>query len=192
MEQANPLPKKKTFFERFNTSLKALVIGILLLFMLIPHQQISSLIYEREYFRNQAIDEVSNKWSYQQNIMGPVISIPYIEFFREDNNKPLQKIIKFAHFLPEDLKINAEMLPTSRYRGIYEVVVYVSKLHFEGYFNPFDVANLGIPKENILWDYASVAVGMNDLRGIEEQIVLDWNNTKITFNPGMETNDVSG
>jgi inner membrane protein len=180
----------KTFFERHATSMKAFVIAILLIFLLIPRQMITDLIYEREFFRNQATDEVSNKWSYQQNIMGPVVSIPYIEFYREDVNKPFQKVIKFAHFLPEDLKINAEMLPERRYRGIYEVVVYTSKLHFEGFFNTFDVASLGIPKENILWDYASVAVGLNDLRGIEEQVSMDWNNQKITFNPGMETNDV--
>ncbi len=191
MEQEQPTPlKKKSFFERHNTTMKSLVVAFLLMFMLIPRQKIVDLIYEREYFRNQAIDEVSNKWSYEQNVMGPVVSVPYIEFYREDNNKPLQKVYKFAHFLPEDLKIKAEMIPTSRYRGIYEVVVYVAKVHFEGYFNPFDVPSLGIPKENILWEYASVAIGMNDLRGIEEQIAIQWNDSKITFNPGMETNDV--
>lgn len=183
-------PESPRFFERYSTTLKTVVIGLLLALMLIPRQKIEELIYERTYFRNIAVDEVSNKWSYQQNIMGPVVSIPYVEFFRPDNNSPLQKVIKFAHFLPEDLKINAELLPTSRYRGIYEVVVYTSKVHFEGYFTPFDVASLGIPKENILWNYASVAVGMDDLRGIEEQVEMSWNNSKITFNPGMETNDV--
>lgn len=181
---------KKSFFERHSTTLKAIVIGILLVFLLIPRQMITDLIYEREFFRNQATDEVSSKWSYRQNVMGPVVSIPYIEFYREDLNKPFQKVIKFAHFLPEDLKIDAELIPEKRERGIYEVVVYSSKLHFEGFFNPFDVAGLGVPKENILWNYASVAVGLNDLRGIEEQIVMDWNNSKITFNPGLETNEV--
>lgn len=180
----------KSFLERNATTFKAFTIGILLLMLLIPRQMIVELIYEREYFRNQATDEVSNKWSYQQNIMGPVISIPYIEFYKPDVNTPAQKVIKFAHFLPEDLKINSELIPEKRYRGIYEVVVYNSKMHFEGYFNPFDVAGMGIPKENILWNYASVAIGLSDLRGIEEQVVMDWNNQKITFNPGMETNDV--
>ena len=181
---------KKSFFERNATTFKAFTIGILLVFLLIPRQMITDLIYERELFRNQATDEVSSKWSYQQNVMGPVVSIPYIEFYRADENQPFQKVIKFAHFLPEDLKVKAELIPEKRYRGIYEVVVYTSKMHFEGFFNPFNVASLGIPKENILWNYASVAVGLNDLRGIEEQIVMDWNNSKITFNPGMETNDV--
>jgi inner membrane protein len=181
---------KKSFFERHNTTFKGIIVAFLLLCMVIPREKIESLMYEREYFRNQAIEEVSTKWSYQQNVMGPVISVPYIEFYREDNNKPLQKVYKFAHFLPQDLKINAEMIPTRRHRGIYEVVVYVAKLHFDGYFQPFDVAGLGIPKDNILWDYAFMTVGMNDLRGIEEQITLQWNDKKITFNPGMETNDV--
>ncbi len=181
---------KKTFAERNTTALKALTIGILLLFLLIPRQMITDLLYERAYFRNQATEEVSGKWSYQQNVMGPLVSIPYIEFYRENVNQPFQKIIKFAHFLPEDLKISSELMPEKRSRGIYEVVVYTSKLHFEGFFNPFNVASMGVPKENILWNYASVAIGMNDLRGIEEQIVMDWNGSKITFNPGMETNDV--
>ena len=100
-EQIN-LSKKKTFFERYNTSLKGIVVAFLLLCMLIPRQKIVDLIYEREYFRNQAIDEVSNKWSYEQNVMGPVVSVPYIKFwkiwekraakFLDDTSKKKQKV----------------------------------------------------------------------------------------------------
>ncbi|MEY4904955.1 MAG: hypothetical protein RLZZ292_2770 [Bacteroidota bacterium] len=186
----NNQPAAPSFVERNNTTIKALVIVFLLMVLLIPKEMVQGLVYEREYFRNDAKQEISGKWGYGQTLSGPILSVPYIEFYRADTSKTMQKIIKFAHFLPEELKIEAEMLPEKRYRSIYEVIVYNSKIHFEGYFNRCNVPSLGVPKENVLWNYASVAVGLNDLRGIEEQVTMDWNGQKVSFNPGMENNDV--
>ena len=49
-----------------------IIIGLLLL---IPTSMIENLIYERESTQREAINEVSSKWSQQQTISGPFISI---------------------------------------------------------------------------------------------------------------------
>ncbi|HEY4799965.1 MAG TPA: cell envelope integrity protein CreD, partial [Bacteroidia bacterium] len=80
--------------------------------------------------------------------------------------------------------------PEKRYRGIYDVVVYNSGLNFKGKFPSPDLVALNIPKENILYDDAFVAVGISDLRGIEDEISLQWNSDKKLMNPGIASNDV--
>jgi inner membrane protein len=48
-----------------------------------------------------------------------------------------------------------------------------------------------VPRENILFDEAFVTVGLSDLRGLDDQVILKWNNETTPFNPGVETNDIT-
>jgi inner membrane protein len=182
--------KPASFIERNGTSFKAFFILFLLGLFFIPKSMMESLIQERMNYKEQVIGEVSSKWGEAQTVSGPIVSVPYLEFYRDSPNEEFRKIIKFAHFLPKELKINGELFPEKRSRSIYEIVVYNSKIQLEGFFDPFDVIALGIPKENILWNYASCGIGIDDLRGIEEQVLMDWGTQKINFNPGLETNEV--
>ena len=44
--------------------------------------------------------------------------------------------------------------------------------------------------EDILWEDAYVAVGITDMRGINNQVSLSWNNESMTFDPGTISKDV--
>lgn len=177
-----------------NIYIKVITIVIITLLLLIPTSMIKNLIYERETTQNQAISEVSSKWAEQQTISGPFISIPYFRYIKEfSTNDSTEKIIQikdFIHILPSQLKISGNINPEKRQRGIYEIVVYNSKLSIEGTFNKFDFAALDIQPQNILFDKAEFVIGINDLRGIEEQIALLWNKDEISFNPGVTSNDI--
>ena len=78
MTNTNP-----NMFERLNhwisnsATIKLISIGILILLLLIPTFMITSLIQERERTRETAINEVSNKWSREQIVCGPILTIPY-------------------------------------------------------------------------------------------------------------------
>jgi inner membrane protein len=176
--------------KRNSALIKAGVVLVLVLLLLIPAAFIQSLVRERENIQQQAIHEVSSKWGEKQTLTGPVITIPYVEYYR-DTAKNLHKETKYIHFLPQQLSINGQIFPEKRYRSIYEIVVYNSKLNFSGNFSDINPKALNIPKENILYDKAFISLGITDLRGIEEQVTLKWNDSKLNFNPGIETNDVS-
>jgi len=182
----------QTLFERLNqwisnsATIKLLSIGILILLLLIPASMITSLIQEREFTREAAIDEVSNKWSREQFICGPVLTVPYKKY-REDSEGKLKEITEYAHFLPNSLNVNGEVKPEQRYRGIYEVVVYNAQLAYEGQFARPDFSDWDIPQEDILWKDAFVSVGISDMRGIKENITLQWNKSTRSFDPGMQT-----
>lgn len=179
-----------------NIYYKVGTIIIITFLLLIPTSMIRSLIHEREYTQNEAIREVSSKWAESQTITGPFISIPYFRYVKEvSSSDSVEKIVQvkdYLHILPSQLKISGSIDPEKRYRGIYEIVVYDSKLDIQGSFNPLDFAALDIPVKNIQFDKAEFVIGINDLRGIEEQVELNWGTEKIYFNPGVSSNDIAG
>jgi inner membrane protein len=179
---------------KHNIYFKVGTIVIIALLLLIPAFMIRGLIFEREHTQEQAIAEVSAKWGGQQTIAGPFISIPYIRYIKEtvkkDSVERIVQIKEYIHILPDKLDVNGEISPKKRERGIYEVVVYDSRLHFSGVFNKLDFAVLDIKPQNIQFSKAEFVVGIPDLRGIEQQISLKWNEQQISFNPGVSSNDV--
>lgn len=195
----NPL----TFFERVNNWLKQSItirlftIGILILLLLIPVSMVESLIREREARQAEAIVEVSSKWGEQQTVFGLVLSVPYKTYSKVYDGEKTDKFKliesrEYAHFLPEELDIKGDISPEIRYRGIYEVIVYNSKINLTGNFSRPNLDEWKIDKNNILWDDAFISLGLSDLRSIQENISLKWNDKQYYFNPGIESSDVIG
>ena len=183
------IPQEEPFLERYAVVIKACVIFFLVMLLLIPSNMIQGLIQERELRKDEVIREISSKWGERQTITGPVLTVPYLEFFR-DTSKTLRQVTRYMHFLPEQLHINGELFPEKRNRAIYEVVVYNSNVNLTGNFPAIDYSKLGVPQENLLLKDATLTVGITDLRGIKEQVVLKWNDQHHSFNPGVTSTDV--
>ncbi|TAH40282.1 MAG: cell envelope integrity protein CreD [Bacteroidetes bacterium] len=192
---------KLSFFEKANNwirqsvTIRLMTMGILILLLLIPVSMVEDLIREREYRQEEAIREVSSKWGEKQTITGMVLTVPYKSYekvFETESNEKYKLIesVKFAHFLPELLNIDGEISPEIRYRGIYEVIVYNSKVRLTGNFLMPNFDEWKIAKENIIWDDAYLSLGLSDLRSIQENISVEWNNKQYFFNPGVESSDV--
>lgn len=157
--------------------------------LLIPVSMVQDLIKERHERQEEAIKEVSDKWGSAQTLLGLVLTVPYTISSKVYNNDG--EMIKWvesrasAHFLPDQLNIEGEILPEMRYRGIYEVTVYRSKMKISGIFSPPKFENWKIPVEDTLWEEAYVALGLSDLRGIQEEVTLHWGNDTYGFKPGI-------
>ena len=177
-----------------NIIFKVAIIIIIALLLLIPTTMVKDLVRERENIQISAISEVSEKWGGNQTITGPFISIPYDKYVKQFSKKDsVEKIIKFKkwlHFLPHDLTIKGNVSPEKRYRGIYEIVVYESKINISGIFNSLDISKYDIDVKHIDFEKATFNIGITDLKGIEEQIELGWNNSNVFFNPGTSTKDL--
>lgn len=173
---------------------KVATIFFISMLLLIPTSMIEGLIYERQNTQEQAINEVSSKWANQQTLTGPFISIPYYRYIKETTKKDtvgkIVKIKEFIHILPTDLKVSGKINPEQRNRGIYEIVVYNSKINLSGEFKEMKIGETDIPAKDILFDKAVLSLGINDLRGIEKQIDLKWNDKTSSFNPGVTNTDV--
>lgn len=165
------------------------IIAILSMVLLIPSGMMQSLIKERKLRRDSATQEVSNKWGTAQTICGPILTIPFKSYSKNDSGELITKI-KYAHFLPDDLSIIGTIHPQIRYRGIYEIVLYNTKLQLNGNFSSPDFEDLNLPKKDMIWKEAFVAVGITDMKGIKDLIKIKWNDLELVANPGIQTNDV--
>lgn len=184
-----------SLFDRFNkwartsVTLKLISIGILILILLIPTSMLTSLIRERQQVRDDATNEVSSKWGGQQTIGGPVITVPYTETVKDDKGF-IEKEIHYAHFLPDQLNITGTVKPEKRYRGIYVVMLYKAQLHVSGSFSYPDFKQLSISESDLLPADATIAVGIPDLKGINESITMKVNDTAYAFGPGIPDGDI--
>ncbi|MBI9060081.1 MAG: cell envelope integrity protein CreD [Labilibaculum sp.] len=175
-----------------SVGLKLITITILMLLLLIPASMIKSIISERENMNQSVLNEVSQKWAGKQQINGPVLCIPLVYEYAIEDEKADTKIItktKHLYLLPEQLSINGKIEPEKLKRGIYEVVVYRSALNISGNYK----LNLKLDTEGlkeIKYDKAFLTVGISDLRGIEDEIVMNWGKQKLNIQPGSKLSDM--
>lgn len=177
------IPDKVNNWMKHSVTLKLVSITILILLLLIPSSMITSIILERESLSQEAISEVSSKWANAQLIKGPVLSIPLI--YEIEKKEETTEVTRYLNILPDDLTVNGKVSPEKLKRGIYEIVVYKSRLDFSGAFTvspSFDQNNL----KEIKWDQAFLTIGMSDLRGIKEDILVDWDGQKVKAKPGSK------
>lgn len=161
--------------------LRMVIVGGLGVTLMVPAVIIMNMIEERESRHTTAMVEVSDKWGTIQTISGPALTIPYyIDSklgVRED-----------YHVLPESLSIAATAVPEVRYRGLYKVVLYTTKIHITGTFVLPDVSSLHIKPDSRIWSEAALAFGIGDTRGIKD-ISVTWEDQIYPVEPGIASND---
>src|SRR3989338_7462781 len=166
--------------------LRLILIGVLSLLLLIPTGMISSIVFEREMRSQEALNEVSDKWSREQTIGGPILTVPYKKYVKDkDNPNKVVEVMAYAHFLPESLNISGKIEPKMLNRGLYDVVVYESRLDLTGQFKAPDWNKLNINQTDADLSQAFLSVSIPDMRGIKDNISFNWNNEQKTFEPGI-------
>lgn len=194
MKAHNSIPLSQRL--KNSVTLKVGTIAILILLLLVPMEMIRNIISEREYQRESAISEVSNKWAGKQMLKGPILTIP-MTYETEVNEASTLNIIskvvkthtKFLHVLPETYDVKGKINPKKLRRGIYEVVVYESVIKTKGSFKIPDTDAFTNSKK-ILWDQAFVTIGISDLKGIKNQLKLNWNNKELGVSPGTKISQI--
>ena len=157
-----------------SATVKAIIIGVLMLLLMIPVLMVQEIIRDRELTSKMVTLEVSSKWGNRQALTGPVVCVPYT-YSRVDYSGTREVEVRdVAYFLPEELDIQSDMQPEIRYRTIYKVVVYQSKIRATGTFRHPDFEKLSIRASSIEWENAFVIIGISDLRGIRSNIAFNW------------------
>ncbi len=187
--------EKASFFDRLNNwlrrsvTVKLLSIGFLILILLIPVSMMKSLISERQILHDEAIKDISSKWGNKQTICGPVLSVPFTVELKNEKGIS-ENVTRYAHFLPDELIIDGNILPEKRYRGLYIVVLYKTTIQVSGKFSFPDVQEIGINKSSCQFDNAFISNGISDLRGINEEVKCVINKKSFVFGPGIPTHDI--
>lgn len=174
------------FFEKNKMLIKGFFIGFLMLIMMIPVALLSELVTERQQRQTEVTAEISSKWASQQTILGPVLAVPYLA--KPDSGKAAVR--KYIYVLPEQLNINGKVFPEVRHRSLYDVTLYRSDLSLSGTFDPAYVQKTGINNADILWGEAQLMLGLDDARGLEDDVRLQWDSTATLLEAGLPANTV--
>ncbi len=164
-----------------------MLIGFLVLMLLIPTFFITEMIKERTYRADDVKREIADQWGGQQEIRGPVLSIPYYEFFKDAKGK-ITQVKNYAFFLPSKLNIDGQLSPKILHRSIFEMVAYDADLKVSGSFDKIDFEKLKISQQNLILSEAQILFGLSDFRGINEEMKLMWNNESLLLNAGVPKN----
>jgi inner membrane protein len=173
-------------WDRNKMLIKGFMVGFLILIMLIPMALLDNLVNEREQRQKEVTAEISSKWASDQTILGPVVVVPYIQI--SDSGKAAVK--RNLYVLPEQLNINSKVQPEVRHRSLYDVTLYRSQITMNGTLDPASIQKLAVPTDNILWNEAHLMVGLDDARGLEDDVRLQWNNTPHVLEAGVPGNNV--
>ncbi|MEP6844536.1 MAG: cell envelope integrity protein CreD, partial [Panacibacter sp.] len=158
------------------TLIKGIITGVLILVLLIPTYFISDLVTERQERKEKIINEASNSWAGNQFLSGPYLFIPY------------KNGSQHITVLPENIDVKGNITAEDRQRSIYKVLLYKSVINGKGNFV------FKLPKDadtgNLQLSDAKLCFGISDFKGIEDKIIINFNNTDYELSPGLPTTDV--
>ncbi|MES9978981.1 MAG: cell envelope integrity protein CreD, partial [Candidatus Thiodiazotropha sp. 6PLUC5] len=179
---------------------KIMVIALLTGLLMIPLIMIEGIVYERSGYRDLARQSISASWTGEQQVLGPLLVIPYREGYTKsvwdskNERYVIKKHTKKGNLLiaPAVLKIDGEVSSESRKRGIYSVPVYHSDVTVSGQFNFKKMEEyLKSSDHDIDWQDAYLSVVISDVRGIEDQPLLEWQGQVYTFVPDARLEEMS-
>lgn len=168
-----------------STTLKLLMVGLIILILMIPMGMITSIIFEREGLNIQAKQEVRNKWALDQRLSGPIITIPYTKEHVSADETVFTSDHLF-YLLPEEQSVIGSVDPDQLNRGIYSIVVYQSDITVTGSFD-LSIVTASIPSmSRIKWDEAFMTIGISDLRGIDNEFEIEIDDELFEANSGSK------
>ena len=167
-------------------ALRILIVGCLIVLLLVPLFMIQALIAERQINRNVSVKEISKSWAGPQTIAGPILTTIIMgEKMNKEGNKIETKKRNFFFFF--NLSVEAKVIPEKRYRGIYSTIVYKTNLKIHGSFSNQKIKEI-FSDPSIKESYLSINI--NDPRGIQENVIVKWNNIEQTVIPGLKDKNI--
>lgn len=150
---------------RQSYSLRAAIVGFLILILLIPLAMVGGVIDDRRNTSIQASHEIMRSWGQAQTVGGPILVIPYKLVTVSQYGERIESEGKL-HILPETAAMEFELEPKLLVRGIYEIPVYTANATIRGRFPAPDAGGLGIDSAVLNWDRAYVTLAVSDAKAM--------------------------
>ena len=167
-------------------TLRIFLISVIIIILLIPLFMIQSLIEERQVYRDEAVREVSKGWAGNQVVSGPVLSVLSSKEEKTNDGKIFLTNLR-TNLLPDKLNYDVDLIPERRYLGIYEIVLYRAKIKLSGIFKTEELSK-SIAGRKI--EETFVSFNLSDLRGMQKDSQLKWNDSNYNLIAGLKSNNV--
>lgn len=168
---------KNSFLNSHSVTVKLVVIGVLALLMIIPVEMIKSMIREREQNKTAEQTELNRKWGGTQKITGPILVVP----------AKTKNTVKHYYFTPETYNITGNINTEERTRGIQKILSYKSDMKVNGEFKFPDFKQLN--PDEIYWNKAYIVLGISNLQGVKNKLVLNLNGKAAETTEHMNADD---
>ncbi|WP_395604604.1 cell envelope integrity protein CreD [Pseudomonas sp. B21128] len=175
-------------------TIKLGAIGLLILLLLVPLLMIDGVIDDRQQLRDGVLEDIARSASYSQQLSGPVMVVPYRKVVHnwKINDKTNQRYDEPGeergrlYFLPERFELDGQVQTELRARGIYEARLFHADNRINGHFSL--PAQLGIKEDFVDYQFDApfLAVGISDIRGIENALKLELDGQRLDFVPGTQ------
>ncbi len=137
---------------------------------------------EREMRQKEVAKEVSSKWASSQTLSGPFFYVPYQYPINGWTGKSHRGQSLFLD-TPDNLKVTGGIDHQVRPRSIYKVLLYRANVKSEGNF----ILNIpdDVDRNAIQWKDVRICYGLSDFKGIEEKMLIKFNETENELSPGL-------
>lgn len=181
LEQTTTVSSATKSPKSYKIIIKAILVFIIMLVLMIPILLIDNLVYERMDRQRSVINEISNKWGSEQVVGGPLIQVPYLQYFQD--GKVTKSVIKYFFITPQQLDIQSDLDIEKKKRSIYEALLYQSNVSIKGHFDTKVTQTLKLNPEYIQWDKATLLLQLSDVRAVAKQPILSFNKVQKELTP---------
>ncbi|NDK37766.1 cell envelope integrity protein CreD [Pseudoxanthomonas gei] len=167
--------------------LRFLTVGGLVLLLLIPLMMIRGTVQDRQRYRAQAVERVSQSMAGPQQVVGPLRVVPWRETRQvtetDAGGKPVLRAQVVEGYLlqtPKTLHASGGMLPDTRRIGLYSVRTFEWKANVEAAFDAFALA----PVPGREYGEPYLVLGLADVRGLVGTPDLKVDNRALALESG--------
>ena len=152
---------------------KPFIILLLVLLFLIPIGMIQSLVRDRDYYRESALQSVLLPKGGEPVLEGILMVVPYnhVETYKyvDSNNQEGQRqeySTRYLFSVPQTMNFSTQIKPEYLTRGIFDVPVFACDANFTGTFSPVTYSHLNIEEKDIRWDEALLLFGISNKKSL--------------------------
>lgn len=177
---------------------RLLRLGVITLFLLGILWLVGQWLNAQEQQQNHIVKAMTSSWGEQQTLTGPLLIVPFVEHIKRVDTVTdaagEKKVVSNDTFndhilvlLPTDLEIRTDIKQEKRQQGQYTAPVYTANISLTGNFDHSVITNDDTAGERrILWEKASLVLGLSDTKAIDMALVFFWDNERLKVEPGTQ------
>jgi inner membrane protein len=177
--------------ESGSVTVKAVMIGAIVLLLIVPLKLLHGLVSERAGLREQAYVRVAEGWGGSIVLGGPMLVVPMQRTVVERiDDKDVTRLVRSdLYLLPArlDMKIGLQLQDQPRYVGIYAVPVYLADVRLAGEFDYRSLrALVGKPGPDVqyFWHQSRLLLPMSQVRSLREVAQASFAGQQVRLGPG--------
>lgn len=159
--------------------------GILVIFLTIcltiPLFMVGAVVDDRQTYFREATAEIQRSWGGRQTLVGPVLVIPrrQVTGFSTPNTDQSPIVV-----MPQTVSFDGMIEPRILERGMFQVTAYNSRIAMNGQIDPSDALNAVSDPSALLWDQATLVVGLSDPRSLGDGLSVQVDGREFEPQPG--------